>query len=90
MAEDDNDDSGLGVDLAKLHKRGDINILLCGATGTSKSQLLGYVNKLSPRGVYTSRKGSSDVGITVSIVVSSIIFQITTGISFTRQWSNRR
>mmetsp|Transcript_9156 Transcript_9156/g.13721 ORF Transcript_9156/g.13721 Transcript_9156/m.13721 type:complete len:889 (-) Transcript_9156:170-2836(-) len=53
---------------SKLNKRGDINILLCGDPGTSKSQLLSYVHKLSPRGVYTSGKGSSAVGLTASIV----------------------
>jgi DNA replication licensing factor MCM4 len=52
----------------KLNKRGDINILLCGDPGTSKSQLLSYVNKLSSRGVYTSGKGSSAVGLTASVV----------------------
>ena len=52
----------------KLNKRGDINILLCGDPGTSKSQLLSYVNKLSTRGVYTSGKGSSAVGLTASVV----------------------
>jgi DNA replication licensing factor MCM4 len=52
----------------KLYKRGDINILLCGDPGTSKSQLLSYVHALSPRGVYTSGKGSSAVGLTASIV----------------------
>ena len=52
----------------KLHKRGDINILLCGDPGTSKSQLLSYVHKLSSRGVYTSGKGSSAVGLTASVV----------------------
>lgn len=51
-----------------LNKRGDINILLCGDPGTSKSQLLSYVNKLSTRGVYTSGKGSSAVGLTASVV----------------------
>ena len=46
----------------KQGKRGDINILLCGDPGTSKSQLLSYVHQISPRGVYTSGKGSSAVG----------------------------
>ena len=50
------------------HKRGDINILLCGDPGTSKSQLLAFVHKLSHRGVYTSGKGSSAVGLTASVV----------------------
>ena len=49
-------------------KRADINILLCGDPGTSKSQLLSYVHKLSNRGVYTSGKGSSAVGLTASVV----------------------
>jgi len=42
--------------------------LLCGDPGTSKSQLLGYVHKIAPRGVYTSGKGSSAVGLTASVV----------------------
>ena len=53
---------------SQAKKRGDINILLCGDPGTSKSQLLGFVHKLSPRGVYTSGKGSSAVGLTASII----------------------
>jgi DNA replication licensing factor MCM4 len=47
--------------------RGDINVLLCGDPSTSKSQLLQYVHKISPRGVYTSGKGSSAVGLTAYI-----------------------
>jgi DNA replication licensing factor MCM4 len=66
---DDDDDENEGdAASTKLNKRGDINILLCGDPGTSKSQLLSYVNKLSSRGVYTSGKGSSAVGLTASVV----------------------
>ncbi|XP_077982144.1 DNA replication licensing factor mcm4-A-like [Glandiceps talaboti] len=47
--------------------RSDINILLCGDPGTSKSQLLQYVHNIVPRGQYTSGKGSSAVGLTAYV-----------------------
>lgn len=47
--------------------RGDINILLCGDPSTSKSQMLSYIHKIAPRGVYTSGKGSSAVGLTAYV-----------------------
>ncbi|CAG9534502.1 unnamed protein product [Cercopithifilaria johnstoni] len=51
----------------KIKLRSDINILLCGDPGTSKSQLLQYVYRLVPRAQYTSGKGSSAVGLTASV-----------------------
>jgi DNA replication licensing factor MCM5 len=51
-----------------MRLRGDINILLLGDPGTAKSQMLKFVEKVSPIGVYTSGKGSSAAGLTASIV----------------------
>lgn len=49
------------------HFRPDINILLCGDPGTSKSQLLQYIYNLVPRSQYTSGKGSTAVGLTAYV-----------------------
>jgi DNA replication licensing factor MCM4 len=59
---------GVNKDLQEQGRsRGEVNVLLCGDPGTSKSQLLGYVNKIAPRGIYTSGKGSSAVGLTAYV-----------------------
>lgn len=67
---DGSEDQGDGSTptMPKKATRSDMNVLLCGDPGTSKSQLLSYVHKLSPRSIYTSGKGSSAVGLTASIV----------------------
>lgn len=48
--------------------RGDIHVLLIGDPGIAKSQLLRYVVKLSPRGIYTSGQSSTSAGLTATAV----------------------
>ncbi len=53
--------------------RGDIHILMVGDPGTAKSQLLRYIADLSPRGMYTSGKGSTGAGLTAAAIKDEVM-----------------
>lgn len=50
-----------------LRVRGDINVCLMGDPGVAKSQILKHICSISPRGIYTTGRGTSGVGLTSCI-----------------------
>ena len=59
---------GVPKQLPDIAIRGDMNVLFIGDPGTAKSQLLQYVARISPRGLYTSGRGSTAAGLTAAVL----------------------
>jgi replicative DNA helicase Mcm len=59
---------GVAKSLPDITVRGEMNTLLIGDPGTAKSQLLQYVAKIAPRGLYTSGRGTTAAGLTAAVI----------------------
>jgi replicative DNA helicase Mcm len=59
---------GVSKQLPDVNVRGEMNALLIGDPGTAKSQLLQYVARIAPRGLYTSGRGTTAAGLTAAVI----------------------
>jgi len=59
---------GIPKHLPDIDVRGEMNALLIGDPGTAKSQLLRYVQRIAPRGLYTSGRGTTAAGLTAAVL----------------------
>jgi len=59
---------GVPKSLPDITIRGELNTLFIGDPGTAKSQLLQYVARVAPRGLYTSGRGTTAAGLTAAVL----------------------
>ncbi|UCE16141.1 MAG: minichromosome maintenance protein MCM [Candidatus Bathyarchaeota archaeon] len=59
---------GIPKQFTDINIRGEMNVLLIGDPGTAKSQLLQYISRIAPRGLYTSGRGTTAAGLTAAVL----------------------
>jgi replicative DNA helicase Mcm len=59
---------GCSKNFVDITVRGEMNVLIVGDPGVAKTQILQYIPRISPRGLYTSGQGTTAAGLTAAVI----------------------